>query len=101
MGGWVQGHFPDERSGVVAQGWNVDYLAVGLVTSLVLLVFGWGWNVWCGAGGLARCWVLRERAPGARVSSAGRFFGRTVLVVPCVGVVGVGAGEWERFPPVA
>ena len=95
MGGWVQGHFPDERSGVVAQGWNVDYLAAGLVTSLVLLVFGWGWNVWCGVGGLARCWVLRERALCLFLLRAASSVEPFVLVsgVAVLSDVGVGAGR--------
>jgi hypothetical protein len=75
-----------------------------------------------GGAGLARCWVLRERAlvvsvvsgrlpaPVVRVVVSGRFFGRTVLVLlllpaPSGVVVGVVVGGrrrvWGRVPPVA
>jgi hypothetical protein len=108
---------------VVAHGWNVDWLAgarvVGASTPGLpcggfpffgVLVRGVGWDgtCWWGGAGLARCWVLRERA---RVvwSLAGRLVGRTarprvaavgalmacavgVPVVVAWGGVGAGAG---------
>jgi hypothetical protein len=86
VGGWVQGHFPDERSGVVAQGWNVDYLASrrGVSCQYSLLSGGGGKR---GSHGEGSGTLLGPEGTGVvvSVSSAGRFFGRTVLVVPCVG----------------
>jgi hypothetical protein len=66
-GGGVQGHCPDACSGVVAHGWNVDcgWCLLWLVLVLLSLRWGWwGWNVLVGwVLVVARCWVLRERAP--------------------------------------
>src|SRR3954452_19476926 len=81
-----------------------------------------GWNVPGWWAGLARCWVLRERALWCLLSLvgrlrcwvwvvvSGRFFGRTVLVVLLLPgllsgvVVGGGGGGrrvWGRVPLVA
>jgi hypothetical protein len=81
---------------------------VGSPSGVPVRGVGWDGTCWWGGAGLARCWVLRERA---RVvwSLAGRLVGRTarprvaavgalmlcavgVLVVVAWGGVGAGAG---------